>query len=118
MELDGGPSKGLIAQSFSTTPGTTYVITFWMSSDPAATDNVGLHVTWEDIDGHGDTTGGVAQDFTYFDPTHTAANMHWQKRTFTVPGTDVEGRLFFENTSGLADPNTGPAIDAVSVKAQ
>lgn len=116
VELNGGAPKGEIEQAFSTVPGTQYKITFRLSSDPAATDNVGLRVSWEDIDGHGDTTGGVQQDFTYFDPTHTAINMHWVKHSFTVQATDVEGRLFLENTSGLADPDTGPAIDMVSVK--
>jgi|tagenome__1003787_1003787.scaffolds.fasta_scaffold20606218_2 hypothetical protein len=117
LELNGGTTKGEVEQAFSTTPGTSYVVTFWMSADPAATDNVGLQVAWEDIDVHGDTTGLVTQDFTYFDPTHTAAHMHWQKHSFVVPASDVEGRLFFLNTSGLADPGTGPAIDAVSVRA-
>ncbi len=117
LELNGGATKGEVEQAFSTAPGTSYVVTFWLSADPAATDNVGVQVAWEDIDVHGDTTGGQVQDFTYFDPTHTAAHMHWQKHSFVVPATDVEGRLFFLNTSGLADPSTGPVIDAVSVKA-
>lgn len=116
VELEGGATKGEIVQSFSTVPGTNYRVTFFLSSDPAAPDNVGVRVSWEDIDGHGDTTGLVQQDFTYFNPTHTAINMKYQKHSFVVAGTDVEGRLFFTNTSGLPDPGTGPVLDKLSIK--
>src|SRR5262249_23527856 len=56
LELNGGATKGEVEQAFSTTPGTSYQVTFWLSADPAATDNVGVQVAWEDIDVHGDTT--------------------------------------------------------------
>jgi hypothetical protein len=119
LELETGSKQASIGQSMPTvSPGVTYKLTFWLSADPAANDNLGVAVSMYNVDEHGDTLPGAAtQFFTYFDPTHTASNMKFEKHTMLFTSSSTELRVGFTASGFLGDPNIGPVIDAVSVKA-
>jgi hypothetical protein len=118
LELNTGPKQASIGQSMpSVSPGVTYKLTFYLSADPAATDNLGVDVSMYNVDAHGDTLpGGNTQSFSYFDPTHTAANMKFQKHTMTFTSASSELRVAIAENGFLGDPEIGPVVDAVSVK--
>jgi len=119
LELYTGSKQGAIGQSIPTvTPGVEYRLVFWLSSDPAANDNLGVTVFMYNVDGQGNTLpGGVSQSFSYFDPTHTAANMKFQKESMTYTSLSSEMRIAIVENGFLGTTSVGPVIDAVRMTA-
>lgn len=115
LELYTGSMQGEIGQSMPTvTPGVKYQLTFYLSSDPTANDNLGVTVFLYNVDGHGDTIpGGVQQSFTYFDPSHTASNMKFRKQKMTYTSLSSEMRIAIQANGFLGDPTVGPVVDSV-----
>lgn len=98
--------NGSIYQDLATTAGTTYELTFAFASNPFASEDVTMDVSWG---------GGTVASLTAT-PSHDLANSGWVLESFTVTATGATTRLEFLNTTPVADI-AGPQIDAVSVQA-
>jgi choice-of-anchor C domain-containing protein len=107
MSIDlSGVSAGTLSQTFATTIGNTYTVTFALSGNPAGPPTVKrLDVS---------ATGGTLQSYTY----DTVANgndltdMKWTTATYTFLATSASTTLSFISTT---DGAFGPAIDNVVV---
>jgi hypothetical protein len=120
LETAAGDAAGTsINQSVVTvSSGVTYKFTFWMSADPSATDNIGVSVFLYNVDGGGQTLpGSLRTDFSYFDPTHTAANMKYVKHTITYVSQSTQLRISIAANGFLGDPTIGPVIDRTALRA-
>jgi choice-of-anchor C domain-containing protein len=101
-----GSGAGAVQQTFATTVGTSYRVTFSMSGNPAG--GAGTKTMTAD-------TGGTPIVFTYVvgavNPP-TLANMKWAKKSFLFTAVAVTTTLTFTSTtSGVY----GPALDNVRV---
>jgi choice-of-anchor C domain-containing protein len=110
VDLDGYYQVGAISQNLSVTPGTSYVLSFWMAGNPAS-NIVGappiktLEVFW----------GGVSQGTASFDVTgKTDNNMGWVQHQLTLVATGATMNLKFASLSA-AGSAFGPMIDDVSL---
>ena len=97
-----GNSPGAIAQSFTTVPGTTYSVQFYLGANPGAysSGSVTLSAT---------VTGGSPTQFT----VPVSSSVIWAPKSFTFTASSATTTLTF-----AGDPNTGasgPALDNVSV---
>lgn len=97
-------------QTFDTTPGAYYDVTFYLSKNPDNADDKKLHVLapGQDVEFTCKLTNELG--------TITKDNMLWQKKTVTFLATAAKSTLTFAET----DPNDGGywgcALDFVSVK--
>jgi hypothetical protein len=96
-----------LQQTFNTTASQSYVVTFWLATDPFNGTAPGrLRVS----------AGGTSADFTAPLPTGSSTAMGWQEETFAFT-SDGSGSttLLFQNLPG---PHGAiPAIDTISVSA-
>lgn len=103
-----GTSPGAVSQTFDTTPGGTYIVTFWMSGNPLG----GPAVKTMTVAG-GTSPAGI---FSY--NTATAENTHKDMRyaaktySFTAACESRTSNLTFTST---ITGNSGPVLDDVSV---
>ena len=105
MSIDmSGADAGTLSQTFDTTIGNTYTVTFLLSGNPAGPPTV---KTLE-VSATGGTTALFAHDTTGTDLT----TMVWAPQTYTFLATSASTTLTFTSTTGGA---FGPAIDAVAV---
>lgn len=118
VELNGGAHAAVLTQSFTTGPGLRYKVSYWVAGNPAFQGPEPLRVTWEDVNGQGETLGAVAQNVVFDTTGHSTSSMGWEKHTLTVttlPGT-FESRVFLESTTNVGNDDIGPAVDMVAVK--
>ena len=101
-----GNGPGTLSQSFATTFGQTYNVSFWIAGNP---------------DGPPPTKSISAQVLSGTDPVysfsvagHTKTNMGWVKENFTFTGTGYDTLVFADLNSGSP---YGTALDNVSVSA-
>lgn len=102
-----GSSAGAVRQSFATTVGATYKVTFSMSGNPAG--GVGTKTLTADV-------GGTPASFSYevgsVNPP-TLFDMKWAKKSFSFTATALTTTLTFTSTTiGVY----GPALDKVRVE--
>jgi choice-of-anchor C domain-containing protein len=96
VDMSGSPGPGFIYQDMATTPGASYLLTFWLSSNGGPFLN-GLTVAWN----------GTNIDTVTSPPQGT-----WLPFQYNVTATGASTRLeFFSNVPG----NSGPFLDTVSV---
>ena len=94
---------GGIEQTFSTTPGAAYRVSYWISGEPFSTPTIKhLRVT----------AGAASQDQTFDITPAWEWNMAWARCTFDFTASGSSTALRF--TSMDASPS-GPAIDSVNV---
>jgi choice-of-anchor C domain-containing protein len=106
MSIDmSGASAGAISQTFDTTIGNTYTVSFWMSGNPDDQAN-----TIKDLDVS--ATGGTVTSYTYDVAGNARDNMNWTEETYTFLATSATTTLSFVSQTATA---FGPAIDNVSV---
>jgi len=102
LDLNGTPGVGGIAQTFATTPGQTYQVSFDLAGHPS-----GLLQTMAV------SAAGQSKDFTFqsgTDPNH----LGWQKDTWSFKANSPQTTLeFYSKQTGY--PFGGPALDNVVV---
>jgi len=106
IDLDASPGAGGLAQTFQTSPGQVYEVSFELYgiSHPSGPDMKHLGIT---VAGH---------PFEYFFDTTINHNLLWDKHSFVFTATDITSTLEFYSL----DPETsycGPLIDNVTVEA-
>ena len=107
-----GMSSGTLQQTFATTPGESYLLTFDLSGNPdggnpiktlTVTDGIFAQMFMFDTTANGGATIGIN------------GNMRWQPQSFQFTASSASTTLSF-----IGDPNNGPfgpALDNVSVTA-
>jgi choice-of-anchor C domain-containing protein len=100
-----GEDVGAVSQTFTTTPGRTYTVTYSLAGNP-----VGGHVKT----GRVLVDGQDVQNFSFDTTGKSFTNMGWIKRQVTFVATDTTTTLTFDSTT-TQDPPYGPAIDDVQV---
>ncbi|HVT83213.1 MAG TPA: choice-of-anchor C family protein [Phycisphaerae bacterium] len=109
LDLGGTPGNGGVIQSFATTPGQAYQVSFYLSGNPdGGPSNKTLRVI----------AGNVTQDYA-FDISvmhNTLANMMWQPYSFQFVATNATSSIELYNTMPTVT-SQGPVIDNVSVVA-
>jgi choice-of-anchor C domain-containing protein len=105
MSIDmSGVEAGTLSQTFATTIGNTYNVSFQLSGNPAGDPAV---KTLE-VSATGGTVGLYSYDVTGNDLTH----MNWRPETYSFLATSASTTLSFVSTTAGA---FGPAIDNVVV---
>jgi len=103
LDLSGGTAGG-IEQTFDTTPGTKYIVTFYLAGNPTCPPIV-KHL---DLGATGNSTAQYTFDVTGY----SVSSMGWQQESYTFVATGPTTTLFFQSQ----DFSTcGPALDNVSV---
>jgi len=108
LDMSGLYTVGSISQTFATTPGVTYSISFDLSGNPDGPPaNKTLVVN---------ATGGGNQIFAYDVITHANnhADMQWEGQTYTFRATGANTTLTFSTPDSSA---WGPALDNVGISA-
>ena len=105
IDMDGTPGPGGIAQSFATTKGAKYAVSFALASNPQCGPTIKRLMV----------TAGPAKQLYAFDSSHVSgAHMGWQLKSFSFKAGASRTTLTFTSL----DPSgslCGPAIDAVRV---
>ena len=105
IDVDGTPGPGAIAQSFATTRGAKYTVSFALAGNPDCGPTIKRLLV---------TAGNASKQYK-FDTSHTSTtHMGWQSKSFAFTAGGVRSTLTFTSL----DPNgslCGPAIDAVRV---
>ena len=105
MSIDmSGAEAGAISQTFATTIGNTYTVSFFLSGNPAGPPTVKTL----DVSATGGTVGQYSFDVT----GNTLANMNWTAEVYSFLATSTSTTLSFASTTPGAH---GPAIDNVAV---
>ena len=99
-----GNAAGAISQTFPTTTGAVYNVTFDMAGNPAG----GPTVKHMEVD-----AGGAPTLYTFDTTGMTLANMGWTPETFTFTATSANTTLRFTSLDHTA---YGPALDNVVVE--
>lgn len=107
IDLDGSPGSGGIAQTFQTTSGAAYTVTFAMAGNPIGGDAV-KHMRVE--------ADGTTQDYSFDTTGRSSSDMGWVTETFQFTATDTQTTLEFYSLSASGS-SFGPAIDNVVVNA-
>ena len=103
-----GTAAGSIKQTFATTVGATYEVTFDLSGNPEGTP--GTRVVRVSATG----SGTPSQDFTYdtVAKANTLADMKWESKTYTfIAGSTSTTLMFTSQTAG----SNGPALDKIAI---
>jgi choice-of-anchor C domain-containing protein len=105
MSIDmSGADAGAISQTFATTIGNTYTVSFYLSGNPAGPPTV------KTLDVG--ATGGTVSHYTFDTTASALANMNWMAESYSVLATTTSTTLSFVSTT----PGPfGPAIDNVVV---
>lgn len=101
-----GNAIGTISQTFGTTLGQTYKVTFWVSKNPDG----GAALRTGSISA-GSTIGGFS-----YTGANTRANMMWAQETFLFTATGASTTLSFSSDAS-GGCCFGPALDSVSIAA-
>lgn len=100
-----GDNAGGIAQTFVTTPGNQYLVSFDLAGNPDPSPTVKtLRLA----------AGGSSQDFTFDVTGKTRVNMGWSPQTFSFVASSNSTTLSF---ASLTNSTAGPALDNVVVTA-
>jgi hypothetical protein len=118
VQLHTGAGAGSLFQEvYSPTPGKAR-LSFFLSANPAAKDNLGVELSIASFNGSGNEIPGtrVVADYSYYDGTHTAANMKYAKQSLVYSMASEDVRFGLQAIGFLGDPAVGPVIDKVSFK--
>jgi choice-of-anchor C domain-containing protein len=101
-----GNTPGMVSQSFATTQGATYTVSFYMAGNPdGGPADKTMRVTYG-------TGVNDYNDFSFTQAGHTKVAMGWEYHQFTFLGTGSPTALNFASTTGTA---YGSALDEVNV---
>jgi choice-of-anchor C domain-containing protein len=104
IDMNGYFETGSVSQTFATTPGLTYQITFSMSGNPdgGPAEKV-MSVS---------ATGAAAGTYTYITGTNTKVDMQWAMNSYSFKATSASTTLTF---TSLIEGAYGPALDNVAI---
>jgi choice-of-anchor C domain-containing protein len=104
IDLAGSSGSGAIAQTFATTPGRQYLVSFFMAGNPSC-ENALKQMRVR--------AAGQSADFSINVQGQSLAKMGWQKKSWIFTANSASTMLVFENVG----PNRrcGVALDDVSV---
>jgi choice-of-anchor C domain-containing protein len=106
LDLNGNNAGG-VQQSFATTPGQLYQVTFALAGNPDGLPNDKSLIT--------STVSGVNTfDFNVVTAGSSHANMQWITESFTFTANDASTQLSFISTT--TNSAFGPALDNVVVE--
>jgi choice-of-anchor C domain-containing protein len=112
IDMNGTPNAsntstvGTIEQSFSTLPGASYTVSFWLAGNPDGGPSVkSLSVN---------ATGGTLQSYSFDTSSTSNTDMGWVPETYTFIATSSSATLTFSADSSNTS-NNGAALDNVSV---
>jgi choice-of-anchor C domain-containing protein len=108
IDLDGTYSAGAIAQTFATTAGTPYTVTFDMAGNfegPPAVKQMQVQAA-----------GQTSTPFTFDTAGKSSSNMGWATKTWCFTASGASTTLEFRSLHA-ADNSWGPALDNVRVTA-
>lgn len=112
-----GLVPGSISQSFATTAGVLYEVTFSLSGNPDNNHTPAVKALRVSLTG----ASSASQDFTFdtTNPLNSSGNMGWLTKSFTFLGGAGLTTLTFLSltTDPASQPAFGPALDEVSVNA-
>ena len=103
IDLDGSPGPGGIAQTFQTTTGQSYTVTFAFSGNPVC----GGGVKQMRVE-----AAGATQDYSFDTTGDSAPDIDWVTETFSFVATGATTTLEFYSLSSSGS-SCGPAIDNV-----
>ncbi|MBW8804191.1 MAG: hypothetical protein AUG49_20150 [Catenulispora sp. 13_1_20CM_3_70_7] len=108
VDLNGGQAGG-VAQTFATTPGTRYRVTYSVAGNYSAGPAVKT--------GRVLVNGDEAQSFSFDSTGKTAVDMGYSTESFEFSAVVPQTTLTFDSTTGTAAAPSayGPVLDAVSV---
>jgi choice-of-anchor C domain-containing protein len=98
-----GDQPGAIAQSFATSPGTAYTVSFWMAGEPF-TDPVIKHIRV--------SAAGQSADYSFDSGPAWHWSMGWVHHTFNFAAQGTTSTLVFQSLDAGTD---SPVIDNVQV---
>jgi choice-of-anchor C domain-containing protein len=104
LDLVGNSGIGGVSQTFNTTPGVTYTVSFDMAG------NFGGPPTIKPLTV---TVDGVTQNYTFDTTGATGADMGWTTHSFTFVATSTSATINF--VSDIGSGNAGAALDNVSI---
>lgn len=99
IDLDG-LHPGCLAQTFATTPGTQYTVTFWLAGNPAC-GTLTKSMTM--------SAAGQTSSYTFSVTGHSTTSMGWVQKTFAFMANAASTTL--EMCSTDATGSCGPAVD-------
>lgn len=102
----GGFQAGAIAQTFNTTVGQNYLVTFDLAGNTEGSPTIKTMRV---------EAAGQFADFTFDVTGKDGSNMGWTPQSWEFTATDAQTTLEFK---GLDDTNAGPALDNVAVTAE
>jgi len=114
LDLDGSVrsrisppfAQGGIAQTFATTPGTSYLVTFDLAGNPYRPPTIKpLRVS----------AAGQEMEFTFDIAGKSGSNMGWLSKSWTFTAKDASTTLEFRSLTVSPSTGWGAAIDNVSV---
>lgn len=112
-----GLVPGSISQSFATTAGVLYEVTFSLSGNPDNTHTPAIKTLRVSLTG----ASSASHDFTFdtTNPVNSSGNMGWLTKSFTFLGGAGLTTITFLSltTDPVSLPAFGPALDEVSVNA-
>ena len=112
-----GLVPGSISQTFATTAGVLYEVSFSLSGNPDNSHTPAIKALRVSLTG----ASSASQDFTYdtTNPVNSSGNMGWLTKSFTFLGGAGLTTLTFLSltTDPVSLPAFGPALDEVSVNA-
>jgi homoserine O-acetyltransferase len=104
MSIDmSGAGPGTLSQTFDTTIGNTYTVSFLLSGNPGGPASKTLDVS---------ATGGTLTGYTHDTTGTDVTSMVWTPETYSFLATSPSTTLSFISTTAGA---SGPAIDAVAI---
>lgn len=111
LDLSGLWGPGGIAQTFSTTPGNRYDVSFMMAGNPGFRDQPRpSHLTYD----MNLTTAGQTGSFSFDVFGHSYVDMGWEQRSWSFVADSTSTELWFYQV-GDPYPTAGPALDNVEV---
>lgn len=105
IDLNGN-EPGAIAQTFATTPGKKYRLTFSMAGNNCGGDTTPKTMTV--------IAAGNQTEFSFDVTSRSYTDMGWQTKTWEFTATEAQTTLEFTSTTD-ATPACGPALDRVVV---
>lgn len=105
-----GVSAGGLAQTFSTTSGHTYTVTFDLAGNPGFGTGTGVKSITASVTGANGTTSLASNNYTFDTTGKTLATMGWVNKSFTFTADGATATLTFRSTN---DSAYGPALDNV-----
>ena len=109
LDMIGQASAGAIEQTFDTTPGMDYSVSFSLAGNP---DGQGPAIKSVLV-----SAAGLSQDYAFDATGKSSGNMGWVSRTFSFTAIDASTTLTFTSTTDVSNNNccSSAALDNVSV---